>query len=168
MQSRDDSIELLRMLLGCVLVVAGISIARFNLSLIPIAEASVGWTTTEGRITKFEIVERVMGEYETEVFCGPMVQYTYSVDGYLFTTDRVSFNSYINENCSAIKADLYNPRYTVGKQIFVYYDPEQPSMAVLEPGACVTCYPHLMLGGIFGFVGIFGLGKASRKLFGRN
>ena len=69
------------------------------------------------------------------------VRYSYSVDGTPYTGGKVSFSQYggRQEHSRQIVQ-----QYPVGKAVDVYYDPEKPETAVLEPG--VTNSSYLILG----------------------
>jgi hypothetical protein len=56
----------------------------------------------------------------------PIIQYNYRVNSMIFSSARISY--YPTEGCSVMN------QYPLGKQVKVYYDPANPSFAVLEPG----------------------------------
>lgn len=83
------------------------------------------WPHTEGRITESHIAGAGFDLVNTYA---PAVQYTYVVDGIAFTGNRVHFAGMGSLTEAAATTEAYAP----GQAVTVYYDPEDPSQAVLE------------------------------------
>jgi len=60
------------------------------------------------------------------------VQYDYQVDGRTYRGTRLSFNRVHLAVEDAWQREI--DQYPVGKTVAVYYDPQHPNIAVLEPG----------------------------------
>ncbi len=88
------------------------------------AKASVAWPTTSGTITKVERFKRFFRWL-------PRIAYTYSVGERTYSSERVSFVSGYRPK----EVDQVLARYAVGQAVVVYYPPEKPVEAVLEPGS---------------------------------
>ena len=88
------------------------------------AKASVAWPTTEGTITKVERFKRFFRWL-------PRVAYTYSVGEKSYVSERISFAAGYRPK----EVDEVLSRYTVGQIVPVYYPPEKPTEAVLQPGS---------------------------------
>ncbi len=88
------------------------------------AQASVAWPTTAGTITKVERFKRLFRWL-------PRIGYTYSVGDKSYTSERISFVAAYR----AKEVDEVMSRYAVGQSVPVYYPPEKPAEAVLEPGS---------------------------------
>jgi hypothetical protein len=119
--------SLLRFAAGVVIVLIGMLISD-----IPTMLMSPHWPVTDGSIQKSRLVGTSVrgwdGEFffETKAFIG----YQYTVDGVEYSASRVNpidtpFHQYQRS---------YTDRYPIGKEVVVYYNPRDPSDAVLEPG----------------------------------
>lgn len=73
------------------------------------------------------------------------VLYRYTVNGQIKTSNQVSFGSYGSNNPAHAQSVLN--LYPSGRKVTVYYSPDDPDKAVLEPGA----------GGFTFFLPVFGL-----------
>ena len=97
-------------------------------------EASLTWPTTPGTITSCELRE-VRNKprrlpYEIVRYTVD-VTYSYTVDGEPYEGDRVAL---IDSLWSEGSAQARESKYQVGTTHPVYYNPDDPSRAVLEPG----------------------------------
>ena len=69
---------------------------------------------------------------DEEQYYRPVVIYSYSIAGQSFSGKRIAFRDLIG---SKRRARRIVERYPPGKSVLVSYDPHQPRVAVLEPGA---------------------------------
>jgi len=91
---------------------------------VKMAKASTNWPTATGTVTASGIKKVVFRRQ-------PQIAYTYSVNGTLFTSQRVSFaGGYKSKEVDPILA-----RYPVGAQVAVAHDPQNPAEATLETGS---------------------------------
>ncbi len=88
------------------------------------ALASASWPQTTGTIIKVERRKRLFRSY-------PEVSYRYSVGENAYGSGRISFAS----GYRPAEVDAVMERYSVGQNVPVYYAPEKPGEAVLEPGS---------------------------------
>jgi hypothetical protein len=72
------------------------------------------------------------------------VRYEYVVGGRTYTCDRVSFGDHSSSD--AARAQAIVKRYPKGRKVTAYYDPEDPSLAVLERGTSGWTYAPLGMG----------------------
>lgn len=124
---------LLFVAVGVVMLVIGVTGLRR-------AVASTEWPTTQGEILSSE-VERVRRDDHDR---GPSttfharIRYGYSVGGEPYTGDRVGIGDYgTNTNHHARSVVR---RYPVGSHVTVYYDPDRPRIALLEPGVRASAF----------------------------
>ncbi len=151
----------LRLITGCLILVWG-----FFLSAIPTMIASQGWPSTAGTITSCirqgTSFKEYDGDYhtETKVF----ISYQYTVTGTAYSSSAVNAIDYALSLYPIVFAD----RYPAGKAVVVYYNPKDPSQAVLEPGIvllpeAVNLYSFFVSGAglYFVFRGYRGLRKVN-------
>jgi hypothetical protein len=109
------------------------------------ARASVSWPTAEGVVSSSEV------DHSTDAEGGdsysPEVTYQYQVDGQNLANNQIKFGE--NSYSSRRKAEEIAAAYPVGKQVTVYYEPERPDNAVLEPGVSAGSYIVLGIGVLF-------------------
>lgn len=144
------------LLLG--IVVSLFSTAVFEL---PRAVASSGWPTARGVILTSEVREVGWSE-DTSGWC-PELSYEYPVAGRKYVSHNVELQDICISNLGSYARRVVE-RYPAGKKVEVYYDPRDPSRAVLEPGVpdSVIVWPLLIiaaisLGVILVVVGLLGL-----------
>lgn len=118
------------------------------------ADESQGWASTLGSITESRLGVSTNEDRPDSYF--PVVSYTYFAIGQPLTGRRISFG-HTGEN-SAAEARETLKGYPVGKEVTVYYDPANPSDAVLERrgGSGITVWivgVAFLVGGLY-FVGV--------------
>ena len=94
------------------------------------AEASKEWPTTEGVIT-FSELNKSRSSDGKDMY-SPSIRYSYSVDGKKHNGTSISTVDGSTSAKSSVKKTLRE--YATGTNVTVYYDPEFPNTAVLEPG----------------------------------
>jgi hypothetical protein len=111
-----------------------IALALFTLGIlisdIPTMVVSSGWPTTRGEVVSNRLVGQKFKEYDGDYYLNvdAFIRYEYTVDGFSFSS--LSINS-INTPFYPREVVV---RYPVGTEVTVYYNPKDPSEAVLEPG----------------------------------
>jgi hypothetical protein len=134
---------------------------------------SPGWPTTEGTIVSNRMVGFNIKLYDETFYTDDGTDYT-NYEVYLRYQYVVNGSSYSSTAVNAIDA-LYYPaslasRYPVGNDVIVYYNPQDPGEAVLEPGIvdvaqAFDMFSYLLFGtGIyFIYLSIASLKKRMRK-----
>ncbi|MFA5261340.1 MAG: DUF3592 domain-containing protein [Candidatus Omnitrophota bacterium] len=121
------------------------------------SQASKSWPTTQGSVVSPEVTAHhsrsKKGHHRTTY--GADVQYEYTVDGVKYSSHKISFGEYRTNNSGQAQAtvDHYPPQ----AQVVVYYNPDKPEEAVLEPGKTGGIVILFVVGGMFGLMGILGL-----------
>jgi len=97
------------------------------------AEASQGWPATSGQITDARVAHHTSTDSEGDRsdHYTPRVSYTYQVSGQTFEGSKIGFGMQQSFG-SAAKAQAALTRFSMGGQVAVYYDPNNPAESVLE------------------------------------
>ncbi len=113
------------MLAGFGAIIAGFGVLGVVASLehVPAALASPLWPTVTG-----EIIEVDARRQSRTTNFG--VRYRYTIDGRAYEGDRIWYSRVGRQSASTL-----NERYDEGDAVEVYYDPDDPARAILQPGA---------------------------------
>jgi len=135
--------------------VVGIGLSGFGVNNLVNAHQSASWPTTEGKILTSDVNKSTTRETAgSGIGSGPRtttsyaaaISYEYSVNGELFFSDKVSFGEM---GGAAVHAYAKTRDYPKGKRVSVFYNPDNPRIAVLEPGGAKSAYLLLIMGIIF-------------------
>ena len=96
------------------------------------AEESQSWSSASGRIMESYVrrEESMDSEGFTTTYYYPEILYVYQFLGAEYTGDKIAFGGKVGESQNKAKERLV--QYPVGKNVIVYYDPNNPEDAVLE------------------------------------
>jgi hypothetical protein len=144
-------------------VLAGLVMAAYGGTLLYRAQQSTGWPCTDGRITRSEIVLN-------DASYSPTVVYAYMVDGVDYQGTDIACAPRISTG-DGDYARRCVARYPVGAPVAVYYDPDEPTTAVLEPGLSGKSFVPVVFGLYFaafgGWIGLlFWLANAKMRAIG--
>ncbi len=115
---------------------------------------STAWPTVRGVITVAELgkhIDRDLDNNSTDTTYSADISYDYLVDDQAYVNGSVHFGSMSSSDPSMARAMLQ--RYPVGKTVTVFYNPERPQQAVLEPGVAGVAWVLPALGLLFAVVG---------------
>lgn len=136
-------------------VLGGLTILVYSISLMYKSISSYTWPSCIGKIITSEVHQKkdIKGGRMEKVYTAHVV-YEYKINDLLYTNDRIFWAEYSSE----IKSIMQNivDRYPVGKEVFVYYDPNKPQNAILERNINWVTIASLFIGLIFIIVGIIG------------
>ena len=133
---------LLSLLMGGLMLVISVLISD-----IPRMIVSPIWPTTDGAVILRRISKVRFEEYDGDYYekIDAYIRYQYTVDDIKYTSNAIDSTR-----------RLYYPydvaaRYPEGKEVTVYYNPKNPSEAVIEPGFVhffqgIDIYSYLLLG----------------------
>jgi uncharacterized protein DUF3592 len=129
--------------------IGGALLLYFGLRNLLWARESTSWPTAKGTIVSSDVHEDREWDNNTgreRKSYGAQVHYTYVVDGKTIEGTRVAFGDYASENSEHAQGIV--DRYPRGKDVTVYYQPEDPSEGLLEPGLLAQAWvlPGLGLG----------------------
>ena len=114
------------------------------------ARQSVSWPTADGEILSVEVVEqdpeyslRKRGEAEKTNYHAD-IRYRYQVDGRDYEGNRIT----ANDSASIQREDIeaITSGYSAGQSIPVYYNPDSPDQALLQPGKSGDSVVVLIMG----------------------
>jgi hypothetical protein len=97
------------------------------------ADASQGWPATTGKITDAHVSysSGMDSDGDSTDSYSACVSYEYQVLGQLYTGTKISFG-FAKAHNSRGQAENDLARYPLGSQVTIYYDPSNPTEAVLE------------------------------------
>ncbi len=109
---------------------------------------SRGWLKTGGTIVSSTVTEFNGKSGRTY---RPMVMYAYTVGAVRYMSSRINFGQLATSRRGS--AEGYVTRYPAGRRVDVYYDPQDPEHAVLEPAG----NPWLWIGagGVFAMLTVW-------------
>jgi hypothetical protein len=115
---------------GILILIASLGTICFTARGIYRAARSSSWPSTQGR-TVASGVDRKVGRYGT--YFEVWVHYAYSVNGISYEGRNLQFatSSRFSRDDAYTAIKIYRP----GSPIEVFYDPQEPGLAVLKPGA---------------------------------
>ncbi|MFH2044887.1 MAG: DUF3592 domain-containing protein [Pseudomonadota bacterium] len=130
----NASVRMKKAISGLGIALVGIAFISYGIGEISKAKESVNWPTVSGTVITSKTEERKSTEgsgssKKTRTYYVAIIQYEYQVEGTSYTSNRVSFGGQKRGSART----LVN-KYPEGKSVKVYYDPDDPEIAALEPG----------------------------------
>lgn len=121
------------------------------------ARASATWPSVDGSVLNASIdrESRRSGSGSsstTSPIWRPIVSYEYAVDGTRHEGQRISYGEYATGEIVA--AEEVVKRYPLGAVVRVYYSPDDPRQAVLEPGVVGIPWFFIAIGLVFSVIGV--------------
>ena len=123
--------DLSAVVMGAVLILAGLGLVAFMRRRHALVRASQAWPAVPGTVLE-SAVRRYGRSVETRWRYYPAVRYRYEVEGRAYTGRRLYFDemAWASRSSAARLAHKYPP----GATVTVRYDPDDPARALLEPG----------------------------------
>jgi hypothetical protein len=147
---------------GCLLLVVGYAVAfMWGKPIVDKAKASERWPSVEGRITTSRIKQN--RNSDGKVMYSADVSYDYEVDSQKRMGDSVWFGGDFSSSSSG-SARQTVAKYPVGAQVRVHYDPANPEVSVLEPGAFWSSYLVYGIGLLLLGIGVLLVASLAMKL----
>ncbi|HJT36560.1 MAG TPA: DUF3592 domain-containing protein [Pirellulales bacterium] len=120
-----------RAIWGLVFVFVGVEVIVMMLVMASLGRASWRWTRAPGRIVQSYVQQTGNGDYKT------CISYRYQADGIDYDSGTISHIgkaiSGMRDSYETYRAEIL--RFPIGLEVDVFYDPNQPPVAVLERGA---------------------------------
>jgi hypothetical protein len=117
------------------------------------ARASLTWPSVQGRVIESRVVESrsTDSDGDTTTTYRPYIKYEYQVIGTTFTSDKLAVGPAVSTSNYRKSEEKVN-RMPVGSTVTVYYNPDDPTDAVLEQRSNAKLL--LILGIIFAVIGL--------------
>lgn len=132
-----------RRIAAVFVLILGLILVGDRLYLLWMGVGSEHWPTAEGTVQSLEY--RPVGMGRSGDGWHLKVEYTYSVDGRAYTSDKLRFaKGFAGLSDGEIAAARV--RYAEAAEVAVYHHPQRPSLAVLIPGADPQAWLGLVLG----------------------
>jgi hypothetical protein len=128
---------LIGLVAGLAFLLGGIWIFAWDFAKIQRASDSKDWPQADGVVTVSKYVQKGRETW-------PYIEYTYTVTGVRYTSQQISFDLF-NKPGGKGRVQSIVERYPVGQAVTVYYDPNNPAIAILEPGDYSPFYVPLLL-----------------------
>ena len=148
------------LLIFFALALVGSPVAYWGYTIVLKARASASWPSVKGVITSSRVATRrsrhkdSRGYTRTRTTYFPSISYKYTVGGKNFSGTKRAFGESSSSN-RAWAAGVVS-HYYPGSEVEVYYNPDDPADAVLEPGVTMSSYAVLIIGGLFVAIGVLG------------
>jgi len=137
----NTSNKIVIIMIFIIFLFVGSSFVYFGIKSYQNEIATESWPQTEGIIISSDIYSS-SGDHSTTY--GANIVYQYQVNGINYTSDDVSSADFSSSDSS--HAQRIINKYYVGKNVIVYYNPSNPSDAVLEPGTTWISYIIILFG----------------------
>ena len=146
-------------LLAVSFIVLGLFFSFLGIRDIVRANASIDWPSAPGRVLDISVNSDFSrtGNHGSSTSYQAEVLYEFSVDGASIRGSRVAYGEF---GGSQNRARRRENRYPIGKNVTVYYMPNNPKESLLEPGMKWQVWIFLGVGLIF-----FIIGRLSAKFF---
>jgi hypothetical protein len=144
---------------GIIFLTIGVGTMFLGYSWYKDAKATNKWPTVEGVVLSAEVTTH---DSDGTTMYKPVITYKYSVGGKEYSCPKVSFSDYSSSN-SDYAYETVN-KYPKGTKVTVFYNPQKPYKAILEPGVGFFTYLPLGLGAVFSLIGFLLLLKPVLKI----
>ena len=142
-------------LFSLVFVIIGVVILRYAMRTAEKARQSESWPSTEGEIahsatlyqTDSTATNNGVATFKADI------AYRYKVKGANYSSSKVALLDLATS--SSGRAQTIVQRYPDKSKVQVYYNPADPSDAILEPGSTGGVNVLYLIGGIFATAGVF-------------
>ena len=138
-------------IIGVCFVVVGIGVLYSGVSSIKEANESRNWPIITGLVISSQAHSQKQQSDVDEVIYLAKIKYSYKVKETIYNNDTVSFSQYRTSNRNYVQDEL--KKYPVGAKVDVYYNPNNPQIAVLEPRWGLINVVSLVIGFIILIIG---------------
>ncbi len=136
-------------------IVGGAIFFVFALPPLQYASTSKSWPTVPGIVSRSEVS---VWKKDSQTHYQPDIAYSYTIDGKKYSSSKITVGEPPLDN-NVSKAKSVQAKYPVGKEVKVWYDPELPESAALEPGIKTGDIMLASISILFFAVGLFAIYK---------
>ena len=137
-------------LFSSVFIIVGAAVLFFGIRSVLQAHASSGWPTTTGKVISSSVDSKRSDKGGTTYHAA--VLYEFNVSGVVHSADDVAYGQYGSSDPSYARG-LVN-KYPAGREVTVYYSPNNADDCVLEPGISGKAFFLPAFGAVFFTVGV--------------
>jgi hypothetical protein len=140
-------------LMSLVFIAIGLGVLYYARSVAAKAQQSLSWPSTEGVISHSAVLlqmQQTSNSTDTVTYKAD-VAYRYKIQGRNYSSDRLTLADF---SSTARRAQGIVDRYADGAPVTVYYNPADPSDAVLERGGTSGIGVLYIFGGVFAAAGL--------------
>lgn len=141
---------LVLLLLGGIFTTIGVLVGLVvGRPILDNARATEQWPQADGEVLESRLDE---SRGENGTMYSAHVVYRYALDGGEFESNRIWYGG---DYSTSDRSEMFEivKQYPVGRQVTVYYSPDEPSEAVLIPGAFVLSHLLYVIGLVFLAIG---------------
>ena len=134
-------------LAGIISGAVGLVLFYLFIKTIRYAITSKKWPVVQGEIISSRMAEDNEGYY-------PKISFSYNVLGIDYVSTTINPNELVARSIVGKKAaERKNKTLSIGTPVKVYYKPDDPKKAVIEPGVTIGSFFFLVIAGMF-FIGL--------------
>ena len=145
--------NLVGVLMSLVFIAIGLGLLYYARSVTAKAQRSLSWPEVEGAISHSAVLQQMQqtSSSNNAATYKADVTYRYKVQGRDYYSERITLADF---SSSTGRAQGIVDRYPDGATVTVYYNPVDPSDAVLERGGTTGIGVLYLIGGIFAAAGL--------------
>jgi len=151
---------------GAIFIGVGYLLAmHLGMNAYHMGKVSESWPTVQGSVVHSKVV--TLPETNAATHYSADVQYAYRINGKEYKSNKIDTRAGLWS--STHSSDAYGEvnQYPAGRSVAIYYNPDKPWVAVLEPGVSQVTYWLIGAGGVLLFIGAWiALSGIFRVLFG--
>jgi len=144
-----------RLIFSAIFILLGIALLIMGIAGLKDARATEHWPSVTGvvRASSVEKFSNADSDGREATLYEPDIIYDYTVDGKPYSSNEIALDFRSRSYKKSSDAQMIVERYSPGSQIDVYYDPQHPIKAVLEPGVGIGNYIVIGSGLLFMILG---------------
>lgn len=126
-----------------VFFLAGVGLLAFGSREVSSGFSSKNWKTTQGVVIESQVVDKGHSSKSKGKNYKPVIVYSYTVDGDVFTSDRILFGMATFGTLfksGSERSREWVSQYPEGAAVTIAFNPSEPSQSTLTTGAHITAW----------------------------